>query len=295
MGQTREQKVIKQLSGVPTEQKFTPIATEMFLPNHSGDHSRGIVNTTPTTDTNIPNKKYVDDQLTSHTHSKLVASDGSPDPALSIDATGNVTIAAGYLLIPTGKSIYCDNFYKKTAATPIKFYDNTEIDSPYTFTCDEVTENHRAYFQAHRSDVLDIPSNNTWTVVPFNVAADLKVGFTHAEGGANPEHITVTETGIYLIAYTVTSYHATGCHISARVMDDATEVAGSWENWGMGSSFGSNISKTVIASIAAGSVLELQVGTDTAGQDLKYLDSATLPDPTHFAVATISIHRICPV
>jgi hypothetical protein len=36
MGQTREQKVIKQIAGVPTIQKRTPIATDMFLPNHSG-------------------------------------------------------------------------------------------------------------------------------------------------------------------------------------------------------------------------------------------------------------------
>lgn len=36
MGQTREQKIIKQVVGVPTTQKFTPIATDMFLPNHSG-------------------------------------------------------------------------------------------------------------------------------------------------------------------------------------------------------------------------------------------------------------------
>lgn len=36
MGQTKEQRIIKQLSGTPTNQKFTPIATDMFLPNHSG-------------------------------------------------------------------------------------------------------------------------------------------------------------------------------------------------------------------------------------------------------------------
>lgn len=37
MGQTREQRVIKQVLGSkPTTQTFTPIATDMFLPNHSG-------------------------------------------------------------------------------------------------------------------------------------------------------------------------------------------------------------------------------------------------------------------
>ena len=37
-----------------------PIGGEMFLPNHSGDHSRGRVRVTPTTDYEIANKAYVD-------------------------------------------------------------------------------------------------------------------------------------------------------------------------------------------------------------------------------------------
>jgi hypothetical protein len=36
MGQTKEQKVIKQLTNPSSNQKFTAIATEMFLPNYSG-------------------------------------------------------------------------------------------------------------------------------------------------------------------------------------------------------------------------------------------------------------------
>lgn len=36
MGQTREQRVIKQLSNPPSVQKFTAVATDMYLPNHSG-------------------------------------------------------------------------------------------------------------------------------------------------------------------------------------------------------------------------------------------------------------------
>ncbi|KKL07036.1 hypothetical protein LCGC14_2590050 [marine sediment metagenome] len=42
------------------EQK-TPIATDMFLPNQSGDHSAGRVSRTPENETDIVNKKYVDD------------------------------------------------------------------------------------------------------------------------------------------------------------------------------------------------------------------------------------------
>lgn len=39
----------------------TPIATDMFLPNQSGDHSVGVVTKTPVNDYDIANKKYVDD------------------------------------------------------------------------------------------------------------------------------------------------------------------------------------------------------------------------------------------
>lgn len=45
-------------------ERRTPIAKDMFLPNHSGDHSRGRVNTTPVQDTDLVNKAYVDASVT---------------------------------------------------------------------------------------------------------------------------------------------------------------------------------------------------------------------------------------
>lgn len=47
------------------KQKFepkTPIATDMFLPNQSGDHSAGHTST-PVNDIDLVNKKYVDDHV----------------------------------------------------------------------------------------------------------------------------------------------------------------------------------------------------------------------------------------
>ena len=63
MGQTKAQRMIKQLSGVSTVQKQTPIASDMFLPNHSGDHQAGRMNRTPTNDLDLVNKEYVDDNI----------------------------------------------------------------------------------------------------------------------------------------------------------------------------------------------------------------------------------------
>lgn len=45
----------------PVYEPKNPIATEMFIPNHSGDLSAGKVLRTPTNDSDVVNKKYVDD------------------------------------------------------------------------------------------------------------------------------------------------------------------------------------------------------------------------------------------
>lgn len=57
----KTEKLIKTLK--QTEQKFTPIATDMFLPNHSGKLDAGKVYTIPTTNYQPVNKKYVDDSI----------------------------------------------------------------------------------------------------------------------------------------------------------------------------------------------------------------------------------------
>jgi len=100
-----------------------PIAESMVIPNLSGDLSRGNVLETPTQDLDPVNKKYVDGVIVSHSHvlsdgatdvtatatqvnslvgdgmvdslhrhSELSASDGTPNPALSVDAAGYVGI-----------------------------------------------------------------------------------------------------------------------------------------------------------------------------------------------------------
>jgi len=57
---TKTESILKNLKGKNFEKK-TPIASEMYIPNLSGDHSKGQVRTTPVDDLDIANKKYVDD------------------------------------------------------------------------------------------------------------------------------------------------------------------------------------------------------------------------------------------
>jgi|TARA_Y100000296_G_scaffold19577_1_gene23306 hypothetical protein len=91
MGATKVQKIIKSL-GV-TNNVAGP---ELILPNNSGDHQNSIKRNTPTKSKDLTNKEYVDLKADGidpdHTHSKLIASDGSPNPAVSVDADGNVAI-----------------------------------------------------------------------------------------------------------------------------------------------------------------------------------------------------------
>jgi hypothetical protein len=49
-----------------------PVATDMFIPNLSGDLSQGKVLATPTQDLNPTNKKYVDDAIASSTQIKQI-------------------------------------------------------------------------------------------------------------------------------------------------------------------------------------------------------------------------------
>ena len=69
----------------------SPIATGMYLPNHSGDHSAGIVNTTPVLEKDLVNKEYVDGLI--HGNVELFLTEDASDIAtyfdLAVDSTGN--------------------------------------------------------------------------------------------------------------------------------------------------------------------------------------------------------------
>jgi len=59
MDQTK--KLLKDINGRFNPPKLQAIATDMYLPNHSGTHDAGILNKTPSKDNDLVNKKYVDD------------------------------------------------------------------------------------------------------------------------------------------------------------------------------------------------------------------------------------------
>lgn len=64
MSYTKEQRVINSMLNSTSKERSQPVTnkdTEGFvIPNHSGDHSAGHVNSTPVNDSDIANKAYVD-------------------------------------------------------------------------------------------------------------------------------------------------------------------------------------------------------------------------------------------
>ncbi len=69
----------------PIAEPRAPISNEMFLPNHSGDHSAGRVRTNPTTPYEIVNKEYVDLQATKSVVQLFLTEDTSADVASYFD------------------------------------------------------------------------------------------------------------------------------------------------------------------------------------------------------------------
>jgi hypothetical protein len=146
-----------------------------------------------------------------------------------------------------------------------------------------------AAFFAYRTSAKDLTNANTWYDIAWeDAAATVKKGFTH-DHTSNPEQITVTATGTYVITYSLSGYYAgTQGHFAGRLLDDGTEIPGSYHPFVR--TYGNSMSKTVIADITAGSVIELQAGAANAGADIMYQDIG--PDPTTTNCATISIERI---
>jgi len=152
-----------------------------------------------------------------------------------------------------------------------------------------VIERDRAHFNAYRAHAFDMPAKNTWYDLPWNIAATVKVNCTHTHDGANPERIILASAGTYLITWTARIATAASTCVS-RLLDNGTEIPGSYRQ-----GYQYNLMPgSVVVAIGAGSVIVLQVGTRVAGSDIAYWDDASLPDPTTFVSASISIVRIGP-
>ena len=103
--QSRETRMVRKISTNPDVR--TPIGTNVYLPNQSGDHSSGRQLTTPTTDTEIANKKYVDDNAggTPEGTAVLSTGEGGATKFLREDGDGTCSWQATSAHTPEGTAV----------------------------------------------------------------------------------------------------------------------------------------------------------------------------------------------
>jgi len=97
-------KLLNNLNKSFSQPHLTPIATEVFIPNHSGTHDAGIKNLTPVKDNDLVNKKYVDDSIGAIDLSGLVPYTGATTDvdlgAKKLTTTGIITADGGFVSDP---------------------------------------------------------------------------------------------------------------------------------------------------------------------------------------------------
>ena len=89
--QTKTTRLLRSMNKSRPEIK-TPIADDMFLPNHSGDHAAGEVQATPTQPKQLVNKEYVDDNIGSDHPHQDVQTTASPTFD-GLTSTGQINLA----------------------------------------------------------------------------------------------------------------------------------------------------------------------------------------------------------
>lgn len=113
-------------------QSPTPIGTGLILPNHSGEHTKGIVRQSPTKDEDIANKRYVDEQL------DLFSEENS-----ARRYTGNITIenTEPGLILKDSNDNTITQFINQANTTKLKIDENaTDAYSSFEITIDGTTK-----------------------------------------------------------------------------------------------------------------------------------------------------------
>ena len=148
---------------------------------------------------------------TLHRHSELVASDGSPDPALSVDAVGNVGIGTA---TPTSKLHVIGN-----------------INATKNITAENVFLPQ--YIFSHTNVTITLNGASLWTNVSFDQeVTKIKQGIGHTATDGTNTTFTINVDGIYDISFNFdvidTSVGASDVDIGGRlILADGTEINGS--------------------------------------------------------------------
>ena len=149
----------------------------------------------------------------------------------------------------------------------------------------------QAFIDLYRTALFDMPASNTWYDFPWNIASNCKKNITHDAAGANPEQL-ILPAGTYKFAWDFSLYKAGVRDLSVcRILDDGVEIPGTYRNTDMPADYQTQLVGTKIAFVGANSVIEVQVGTHTAGFDIN-TRNWNEPDPTTRNLANFSILKL---
>ena len=147
------------------KEKRVPVGTNLYLPNHSGDHSRGIVRDIPTVDNQFANKKYVDDENSVQdttiaiNSAKISYTDGAAVALNTTHRSSNGTNHSNVVLNDTHRGSDGSNHSKVTANETAIALNTTHRSSDGTNHANVVlNDTHRGSNGQNHADVV---SNNT--------------------------------------------------------------------------------------------------------------------------------------
>jgi hypothetical protein len=229
-------RAIKALQSRPQIQ--TPIATDMFIPNLSGDHSGGIVLTTPTESTDIVNKAYADSLVSALHPSTLIVGD-SASLYTSIFHSGKSDVPFGFS--SATQSFTTGGLWRVVCAAGVLRWDsNTAVAndfstraSPMTLTASgQMAINQNS---AHASSALDVYGN-------LYITNSTHLVYNNASGGV----IDWTGT-LYLRSLSSTGDIST---YTNRVLIDSNGLDVRWKGRFLGSSTVTTVVTPLTASAA---------------------------------------------
>ncbi len=146
-----------------------PIASEMFLPNHSGDHSKGKVTQTPVNDEDIVNKKYVDDNIGGGSGDVTGPASSTDNAAARFDGTTGKVIQNSTVILNDSGQVLAD----QTGFTDPAFSFNGDDNTGFTSTL-----NNTLSFIINGERVCLVGTNGNYSWFPLDATGGIVVPFT---------------------------------------------------------------------------------------------------------------------
>jgi hypothetical protein len=154
----------------------------------------------------------------------------------------------------------------------------------------------KAYGMIYRTTSFDIPVLNTWTNLPLDGGNSNLVNIVH-NTIINPERISVSENGTYLIQYTVHFKRQGGVHhgVARLIKNSLNEIPGSYTISSPQGDLNAQAPLTgqMITTLSATDYINIQVATNVnVVNEVDVYSGLDLPAPTTKIIVSLTIVKI---